>query len=93
MALITLKGDKIKHGGTVINSQQDFITIKNITINVDSSIIDSHTVSHHTHSNKQVKASQQNYVSIKGKYICIDGDPTNCGSSIQAGQQKFINIK
>ena len=93
MGLITVKGDKIKHGGQVINSQQDFVTIKNKTINVDGSIISTHSVGHHkVHSNKQVKAQQQSCVSIKNKNICIDGDPTNCGSSIGSGQQKFISI-
>lgn len=44
MSLVTVIGDSITHGGKVISSGQDFIRINGKTINVDSSIVSTHTL-------------------------------------------------
>ena len=91
--LVTVKGDKVKHGGNIIDPGQNFIYINGTAINIDGAEISTHSLSKIiTHTKKHVKGGKQGYILIKNKKVCIKGDKTDCGSNVESGQQNLVYI-
>lgn len=99
MSQAAIEGQKILciNGAIIEAATQGVVSINNILVGIEGSIVSDHQNSIIEHEGKTIATATQSYISINGRNVARIGSITSCGGEVvytkdDKAQQNFIYI-